>query len=456
MAVAAAETLHKTDKRPEVFSVRDFEHEAQAVEAADKLIRSIGSIGVKGAFNEGLPQGTAQTLKEAIDQAPEKPEARAQVESNVGKDLGERAHKVAHVSTSKQKIDANGRIYQHGQYSDETQLNAAKYASDNPLVLPYTLAELRNSKRIEIAAREGILGTHWMVVFSRCAEASDEELKEAGFFELTKSTSIQATTIIDGEIVTQSVFVAGVRHPNAKRHDGRVVEEIGNEFDVDYEGMSPSEIVDTPVFISKDMVPDEDAAIMLAKLYDEKAGGAWCGQDNGGETKSWEDYRELIAISEQREAEFEPLVQKITDQLIAERHTFTEPTDATERLAKLSAYELIDRSLIDDSIDPLVFGYDSAHHVRLAREHDRRGAHEQAKISAQVAKSVEKSTSCPSANKKEKMPGELDSEEESTEEFSWHGGKISIGKCVNCNEGPKKVGVKSWCEECIGGHCGKK
>lgn len=42
----------------------------------------------------------------------------------------------------------------------------------------------------------------------------------------------------------------------------------------------------------------------------------------------------------------------------------------------------------------------------------------------------------------------------SKEELSWHGGKIKKGKCVNCNEGPKEVGVKDWCKDCISGHCG--
>lgn len=42
----------------------------------------------------------------------------------------------------------------------------------------------------------------------------------------------------------------------------------------------------------------------------------------------------------------------------------------------------------------------------------------------------------------------------SKEELSWHGGKIKSGTCVNCEEGPKDVGVESWCEGCIKGHCG--
>mgnify|MGYP000937260397 CR=1 FL=1 len=40
------------------------------------------------------------------------------------------------------------------------------------------------------------------------------------------------------------------------------------------------------------------------------------------------------------------------------------------------------------------------------------------------------------------------------EELSWHGGRIKKGTCVNCKEGPKDVGVKSWCKGCIKGHCG--
>lgn len=36
----------------------------------------------------------------------------------------------------------------------------------------------------------------------------------------------------------------------------------------------------------------------------------------------------------------------------------------------------------------------------------------------------------------------------------WHGGSVHIGTCVGpCQTGPKPVGVKNWCHECIKGHC---
>lgn len=43
---------------------------------------------------------------------------------------------------------------------------------------------------------------------------------------------------------------------------------------------------------------------------------------------------------------------------------------------------------------------------------------------------------------------------EKKKELSWHGGHVKRGTCVNCHEGPKDVGVKSWCKDCISGHCG--
>ncbi len=38
----------------------------------------------------------------------------------------------------------------------------------------------------------------------------------------------------------------------------------------------------------------------------------------------------------------------------------------------------------------------------------------------------------------------------------WFGRYKMKGTCVNCNEGPKDVGEKSWCRDCIKGHCGTK
>lgn len=40
------------------------------------------------------------------------------------------------------------------------------------------------------------------------------------------------------------------------------------------------------------------------------------------------------------------------------------------------------------------------------------------------------------------------------QEKSWHGGRVKKGTCVNCHAGPKDVGVKNWCKDCIS--CGSK
>lgn len=50
----------------------------------------------------------------------------------------------------------------------------------------------------------------------------------------------------------------------------------------------------------------------------------------------------------------------------------------------------------------------------------------------------------------QKAYGGADSKQE------WYGRFKTTGTCVNCHEGPKEVGEKSWCHDCIKGHCGTK
>jgi hypothetical protein len=108
------------------------------------------------------------------------------------------------------------------------------------------------------------------------------------------------------------------------------------------------------------------------------------------------------------------------------------------------------------------FGEKTVVHYTRASEAALRGDwnrmhHEQARASA-VAENAIICGMAISSDKAKEFGVELSSPETLVEKLknSWHGGLIKKGTCVNCKEGPKPVGVKSWCQGCISGHCGTK
>ncbi|HEX5797349.1 MAG TPA: hypothetical protein VFX86_03075 [Candidatus Saccharimonadales bacterium] len=312
--------------------------------------------------------------------------------ANIRTDAMERLFKAGNILTVDLSADAAGNIYQHGQRMDDIHRNAYLMASGHPAIMPRTMAEANNGARIKDAYERGLLKDYAFVVLSICPEEiSDEELDELNFFSLTKSMSVQLTTETGQGLKTESAFVAGVTDEHSDRHDRIMVEEFGARHGIDYRGKGAAEIIDMPLLIHRDRLPN--GAVDVVQALDEINGGTFFGQD-----KPVEDYVRFKRFCAERETNFEQNVEEIYHDLVAEAGNFASAAVASKRLGKLVEARLVKRAITEDgSIDPRVFGSVSAAHIERAREMYASGQQEQAAEQLILAQKTAKSGSCPSA-----------------------------------------------------------
>lgn len=414
-----------------------------------KLAQDIGNIAL-GASQEQIeqkvhnatPEGQSSSLKDAIQRAAwGDMQARELITSNVAGDVAERTLKAGNVITIKMTHDAGGNIVQHGQDHAGIHKNTLLYDAAHPHMKKRSEAEARNSLRIKTYEQQGLLKDHYLVVLSRkpaATEMTDAEASKAGFFIDTNSMAIQVTTAEGDDIIVESAFVAGVKQPGAERHDEAAVIAIGDQNDVNYRGMSTDQIIDNPILVHKSLMPN--GVIDLVKLSDQATGGFF-GQD-----QPLQDYLQYKQFCEQRQANYEPKVEKIVNKLISEAFTIDTPLKATKRLNELSGAAMVEHAVyVDHTINPLVFGSEAAAHIVEARQAVAKGDAVRAEAAVKVAKKTETSSSCPSARK---LFGLDDKEENVDSKDSNSESKDGNIRCIKCRKTVKKkdvVKATSWC-----------
>lgn len=444
---------------PNVISVYELPDDAEITAEARRNVKSqpVGILAV--AETVECKAKPIKNLLEGIKWAAEGDEdGDRMVEANVSTEAVEQAYKV-NVNEVELEASSDGSISQHGNHLDDVQHNAYQLVSNDEIIVPRTIAEVNNNARLKWARDKGLLKTHMFLTLSLCAEGvSDEKLDELNFFSKTKSLSAQGFYENDeGKLVLDTAMIAGVAEEGGARHDRKMVEGFGHKIGVNFEGMSASEIIDFPVLIPKEHA--ENGIIDIAKILDEINGGTFMGQNVAEEDQmSYEEYREFCA---QRAEKLGDTISKVKQQLIEEVSNFSQPMQAARRLSKLVEQNLVDRALVDGSIDPSVFGRESAENLIQARELAAKGEHHEAQAFMQVALATAQGGSCPSALNKDILkalgladPMQLEDAQQISKENAWAGTENPTdGTCVNCDK-KKKVGVKGWCKGCIKGHCG--
>ncbi len=330
-----------------------------------------------------------ESLYDALQLAAEGDQkARSMVTINIATDVIERTTKAGHVMKVELDVDEAGRIQQFGQSMESVHANSLRYASNNPQMLARTKAETLNAFRIAEYHQQGLLDEYNVVVFSRAADdMSEPDMRDAGFFVDTMSVAIQVTTAEDQIITTESAFVAGKKAPNLERHDAETVVAVGNRIGVDLSQRSATQLLETPLLIHKSVIPN--GVIDLVVLYDQAAGNTFFGED-----KPAHDYYDYRVECRQREARFQPLVERITDQLVAEAPTITSRLHASERLDQLSQDHMVQQAVVDNTIDPQVFG-PAAGDIERARYYFEQQQYDQALLAVGAAKQNAVSSSCP-------------------------------------------------------------
>jgi hypothetical protein len=363
------------------------------------------------------------------------------VDANCETDAIERTLKAGHDTKVILAENDRGEIMQHGQTTEDIQINNFGASGNNFHMFGRSKAEANNSVRHSILNRLGLLNDFYCVTWSGTDDKMNlAELSEANFFTDTMSGAFQALTKENGQLTLESAFVAGIKAEGEDRHDQHTIVEMAAGLKVDCSGMSTTEIIDDPWLIHKSLMPN--GLIDLVKRFDDAAGGTFFGQ-----AKPRQDYVAYRDACRQREKAYQPIAVKIRNALIAEADQIKTPVEATARLDALSQKFTLQMAIEDKTIDSRVFG-PAAPHIEQARVYLETGQRELAFQSTEKAQAVAKSSSCPKWKQAADglVAGQTDSESSNATTGESTSNEI---RCVQCREQVKKADVvKADCWEC--------
>lgn len=364
-----------------------------ASQEADREIRIraaqfIGQVTLSNTVRQSEVQVNREpinSLRDGIKLAAEGNEAALKlVETNVATDVIERTIKTGHVMNPIHlEMTTAGKIMQYNQTADSIHANSLQLAADDPTMRARTEAETRNSFRIEDLYRDGWFEDHSLVVFSLAEDMP------AVFFTETMSCSIQVTSKADTGLRLETAFVAGVSEPGAPAHDIDTMIGVGDMLGVDFRGKTKAEILDMPLLIPNEFM--RNGAIDMVKLWDKVCGGFF--GENKPAPMSYEDYHEYCR---ERTKSFQPKVECIRDQLVAEATAINTRLQAIDRLHELSEQQMVLKAIEDKTIDPRVFGRGAQHIIDARILYSQGEIHLAEQATARAIQSAE-STSCPSA-----------------------------------------------------------
>ena len=398
-----------------------------------------GEVEIETELREQTPDDRSTSLMDAIHRgAWGDQQAKLLVRANVLPDGIERTEKVGYVFNTRLRVTDDGKIIQHGQTTEDVVRNSLLFANGCPKMEPRLSAETNNHFRQQAALDQGLLLDNYFVVLSRIPDnMNHEEQDEVGFFSLTQTWIMQATTQTSAsELILSSALMAGVAEESGNNHDEQTVIKLGDALGVDYSNMSAAEIIDRPLLISKSLMPN--GVIDLVRLADQLTGDVFFGRRS-----CRTDYLEFLDECRTREESFIEVADEITDELIARADEIHSPTQATKMLAKLSEKRMVKRAVNDNQIDPRVFGMKAASYIEQARYYTGVGEAKQAEVYTSKAQATAKSSSCPSVYSN---PAETENNPSTNKETESNKGKI---RCINCRQYVLKADVvKKDCWKC--------
>ena len=313
-------------------------------------------------------------------------EAIKSVDNNVATDVAERLFKAGHQTEIFFDYNqATGSLEQNGIALNNISLNTLNHSYFEGVMKQRTESELHNTSVFEELAKTGILEEYNAVVFSHTPE--DESVKdEYGFFKDTDTLSIQVLSqITQDKYSLESAFVAGKTTPDGERFDLENVSSVLASHNIEIDKINPERLLQYVV-----LIPKEDMQLGVASIVEEydNVSGTFYGQ--AVERKDYEKYAQECS-----ERDFSEITEKITNQLIAEAHTFKRPMDAVIRLDELSGKYGVKYAVENDDVNEAVFGETAAPLIQTARLHYAQGNVDAANNYTMMAQENEDSSSCP-------------------------------------------------------------
>ncbi|MCX6727340.1 MAG: hypothetical protein NTX11_00815 [Candidatus Saccharibacteria bacterium] len=357
--------------------------------ASAKATKFLGSLSMRGQVEVShVPEHVSDTTLLAGIQSARHGDAHSlsMVKTNVMTDVSERLYKVAHQSKVALQFE-QGKLIQNNRHLIDIHRNTFENMTLNSVMRKRSEHELRNAYMFEELHEAGVLQTHAALVFS-CAPKDEATLRDYGFYADTASCSIQMLRADGSSAILETAMVAGKKTPHGIRHDEATIKALASDEDIDLLPSDSDDMLQFIMLVPKSEIPNGMSDII--RRYDQKAGGTFYGQDAPSQ-----DYLAYAEICHQRDAQFMPMVESITNQLLHEAAGFKNPIDAIKRLDELSERYCVDKGIEDKSIDVAVFGAEAAFHIQQARDFMARGEYYLASQSALQAKQTATSSSCP-------------------------------------------------------------
>jgi hypothetical protein len=369
------------------------------------------------------------------------------IDINVGTATIEACFK-KHVKRVPISVNEQGEFVQFGQTAQETHANSiVERPHRRPELQAFTHAEALNGHRDEDLYRDGIFEDYWKIVPSLVPTDLPEKdlgVEGEGYFLNGMTFALQGTTAEQGEIVVEAVFDDGVengealtyKERQAQRFDikalARVYERFGLEAPED-----PLDFLQNPLLIHKSLLKNGmvDFLRMVHEEHDKL-------MDRSME-RTEEEYLDIIEQSAIREASLEDTKRKIKEELLGYAGTFTKPLDAVDRLWDLVKKHVVEESVLNQHIDPKVFGKGAEEAIHRARLYASMGdmsamqtalqeAHEKAEIVGCGGGSGSKAGKVEGGDEEQSIPDEI--------------------RCIKCGEkspSDKVVGQDTWhCPHC--------
>lgn len=341
--------------------------------------RFIGQVAMDDVYIDPSSDEAPNTsLLESLRRANEGDlEAQASVRMNTHIAVVESMIKSGHITEISMNRNEHGNWLQHGQAMLHVSANAlrTKLARKYPGIMDRTEAETVNGQRIEDLGRSNILDDEYVFVPSLVpmdAEVSrDIAVNEAGFFGDTMTVAFQLTSAEGSEGRVQSAFVAGVSEAGGERNDIFVMREMYALAGYDASNWQPLDFLKTPLRIHKSNLPNGVADIV--QLYDQLVANRTGNQIFFGQQVEPQDYTTFSKVCRSREDGLQSITVKVLAQLLAQSPNLTTPESAIELLAELVGPLGVEYAISDNSIDPQVFGAESARLIYLARHYQEMG-----------------------------------------------------------------------------------
>lgn len=357
--------------------------------AATKATQFLGTLSMRGQVEVSyVPEHVSDTTLLAGIQSARLGDANSlsMVKTNVMTDVAERLYKVAHQSKVALQFE-QGRLIQNNRHLIDIHRNTFENMTLNSVMRKRSEHELRNAYMFEELQEAGVLQTHAALVFS-CAPKDEATLRNYGFYTDTASCSVQMLRAEGNSAILETAMVAGKKTALGVRHDEATIKALAADEGIELLPMDSDDMLQFILLVPKSEIPNGISDII--RRYDQKAGGTFYGQD-----APRQDYLAYAEICRQRDAQFIPMVESITNQLLHDAAGFKNPIDAIKRLDELSERYCVDKGIEDKSIDVAVFGAEAAFHIQQARDFMARGEYDLASQSALQAKQTATSSSCP-------------------------------------------------------------